>query len=138
MNLILFKFQERTKKDIKNIFTFGLTHRWAKCFASEQYLKKQTESSKFWGEQSKAEVYHLPGKDIVYFHTLFWPALLKSADFRTPTKVNVHGHVMVNGEKMSKSKGTFISAGIYLKHLSTVLTAVTMQQNSMARLMTLI
>jgi methionyl-tRNA synthetase len=86
--------------------------------ASEQYLKKQNrELSEFWGEQSKAEVYHFIGKDIVYFHTLFWPALLKSADFRTPTKVNVHGHVMVNGEKMSKSKGTFISAGIYLKHL---------------------
>ncbi len=86
--------------------------------ASEQYLKSQNrELAEFWGENSKTEVYHFIGKDIVYFHTLFWPALLKSADFRTPTKVNVHGHVMVNGEKMSKSKGTFISAGIYLKHL---------------------
>ncbi len=86
--------------------------------ASEQFLKtKGRELSEFWGEKSTAEVYHFIGKDIVYFHTLFWPALLKSADFRTPTKVNVHGHVMVNGEKMSKSKGTFISVSVYLKYL---------------------
>lgn len=71
----------------------------------------------FWAEQSKAEIYHFIGKDIVYFHTLFWPALLKSADFKSPTRVNVHGHVMVNGEKMSKSKGTFISTRVYLNHL---------------------
>lgn len=86
--------------------------------ASEQFLTlNNRQLSEFWGEDSTAEVYHFIGKDIVYFHTLFWPALLKSADFRTPTKVNVHGHVMVNGEKMSKSKGTFISAGIYAKYL---------------------
>ncbi len=86
--------------------------------ASEQYLKTQGRKlSEFWDTDSTAEVYHFIGKDIVYFHTLFWPALLKSADFRTPTKVNVHGHVMVNGEKMSKSKGTFISASVYLKYL---------------------
>ena len=85
---------------------------------TEQYLKMQNRSlSEFWGEESTAEVYHFIGKDIVYFHTLFWPALLNSANFRTPTKVNVHGHVMVNGEKMSKSKGTFISASVYLKYL---------------------
>lgn len=71
----------------------------------------------FWSEDSKTEIYHFIGKDIVYFHTLFWPALLKSADFKTPTRVHVHGHVMVNGERMSKSRGTFISARIYLNHL---------------------
>lgn len=71
----------------------------------------------FWSEKSNAEIYHFIGKDIVYFHTLFWPALLKSADFKSPTRVNVHGHVMVNGEKMSKSKGTFISTRVYLNHL---------------------
>lgn len=75
------------------------------------------ELSEFWSEKSPAEIYHFIGKDIVYFHTLFWPALLKSADFKSPTNVHVHGHVMVNGEKMSKSKGTFISAEVYLKHL---------------------
>lgn len=86
--------------------------------ASSQYLKQKNKSlEEFWGADSQAELYHFIGKDIVYFHTLFWPALLSSADFKTPTKVFVHGHVMVNGEKMSKSKGTFISAEIYLKHL---------------------
>ncbi|MEQ1723659.1 MAG: methionine--tRNA ligase subunit beta, partial [Pseudobdellovibrio sp.] len=62
-------------------------------------------------------IYHFIGKDITYFHTLFWPALLKSADFKSPTAITVHGHVMVNGEKMSKSKGTFISTRVYLNHL---------------------
>ncbi len=86
--------------------------------AAQQYLSKQgRELSEFWGKDSKTECYHFIGKDIVYFHTLFWPALLQGADFRTPTAVNVHGHVMVNGEKMSKSKGTFINARTYLNHL---------------------
>ncbi|MFN3697866.1 MAG: methionine--tRNA ligase [Pseudobdellovibrio sp.] len=86
--------------------------------AADQYLKKQGRSlDEFWGANSTAECYHFIGKDIVYFHTLFWPALLKGANFRTPTKVHVHGHVMVNGEKMSKSKGTFINTRTYLNHL---------------------
>ena len=85
---------------------------------TEQWAKKNNrELSEFWGPNSDAEVYHFIGKDIVYFHTLFWPALLKSADFRTPTAVNIHGHVMVNGKKMSKSKGTFINANTYIKYL---------------------
>jgi methionyl-tRNA synthetase len=71
-----------------------------------------------WRQGDKAEVYHFIGKDITYFHTLFWPALLKAADFRSPTQVFVHGHLMVNGEKMSKSKGTFIAARTYLNHLN--------------------
>jgi len=71
----------------------------------------------FWSANSKTEIYHFIGKDIVYFHTLFWPSFLKSVDFKTPTFINVHGHVMVNGEKMSKSKGTFISTRTYLNHL---------------------
>jgi methionyl-tRNA synthetase len=70
----------------------------------------------YWRSE-KNEVYHFIGKDIVYFHTLFWPALLKAAGFRTPNQVFVHGHLMVNGEKMSKSKGTQISARQYLNHL---------------------
>jgi methionyl-tRNA synthetase len=86
--------------------------------ATDQWAKKNNRSlDDFWGPNSPAELYHFIGKDIVYFHTLFWPALLKSADFRSPTQVNVHGHVMVNGEKMSKSKGTFIAARVYLNHL---------------------
>lgn len=70
----------------------------------------------YW-RRDDAEVYHFIGKDITYFHTLFWPALLKAADFRTPTKVHVHGFVNVNGEKMSKSKGTMVPIRVYLKHL---------------------
>ncbi|AMX04022.1 methionine--tRNA ligase [Microbulbifer thermotolerans] len=71
----------------------------------------------FWKKDSDAEVYHFIGKDIVNFHALFWPAMLHSADFRTPTKVCVHGFLTVNGKKMSKSRGTFINARNYLDHL---------------------
>ncbi|MCU0735535.1 MAG: methionine--tRNA ligase [Methylotetracoccus sp.] len=69
----------------------------------------------FWGIDSQAELYHFIGKDILYFHTLFWPAMLHYAGFRTPTKVFAHGFLTVNGEKMSKSRGTFITAESYLK-----------------------
>ena len=72
----------------------------------------------FWNKDSTAELYHFIGKDIVNFHALFWPAMLKSADFRTPTKVCVHGFVTVNGTKMSKSRGTFINSRTYLDHLN--------------------
>jgi methionyl-tRNA synthetase len=72
----------------------------------------------FWKPDSTAEVYHFIGKDIAYFHTLFWPALLHGAGFRTPTGVNCHGFLTVNGAKMSKSRGTFIQAESYLKHLN--------------------
>lgn len=63
------------------------------------------------------EICHFIGKDIMYFHALFWPALLMSASLRVPTKLFVHGFLTVNGQKMSKSKGTFITAGTYRKHL---------------------
>ena len=72
----------------------------------------------FWEKNSPTELYHFIGKDIVNFHALFWPAMLKSADYRTPTKVCVHGFVTVNGKKMSKSRGTFINARCYLDHLN--------------------
>lgn len=72
----------------------------------------------FWNKNSPTELYHFIGKDIVYFHALFWPAMLKSAEYRTPTKVCVHGFVTVNGKKMSKSRGTFINARCYLDHLN--------------------
>ena len=72
----------------------------------------------FWKNGSTTELYHFIGKDIVNFHALFWPSMLKSADFRTPTKVCVHGFVTVNGKKMSKSRGTFINARCYLDHLN--------------------
>jgi methionyl-tRNA synthetase len=71
----------------------------------------------FWAPQSEAEVYHFIGKDIVNFHCLFWPACLHAAEFRKPSGVFAHGFLTVNGTKMSKSKGTFIKAETYLKHL---------------------
>ena len=72
----------------------------------------------FWEKDSDCEVHHFIGKDIVNFHALFWPAMLSSANFRTPTKVHTHGFVTVDGLKMSKSRGTFINARNYLDHLS--------------------
>lgn len=71
----------------------------------------------FWNKDSKAELYHFIGKDIVNFHALFWPAMLEGAGLRKPTAVNVHGYLTVNGAKMSKSRGTFIKARTYLDHL---------------------
>lgn len=71
----------------------------------------------FWAKDSKAEVYHFIGKDIVYFHSLFWPAMLYGSGYRQPNSVYAHGYVTVNGAKMSKSKGTFIKARTYLDHL---------------------
>ena len=71
----------------------------------------------YWDKDSQAELYHFIGKDILYFHSLFWPAMLEGASFRKPTNVFVHGYVTVNGAKMSKSKGTFVKANTYLQHL---------------------
>ena len=71
----------------------------------------------WWRPGSDKELYHFIGKDIVYFHSLFWPAVLHGAGFRTPTAVYAHGFLTVNGEKMSKSRGTFIRARTWLEHL---------------------
>ncbi|MGV6809299.1 MAG: methionine--tRNA ligase [bacterium] len=72
----------------------------------------------FWKNDADTEVHHFIGKDIAYFHTLFWPALLHAGGFRRPTRVNCHGFLKVNGYKMSKSRGTFIQARCYLNHLN--------------------
>ena len=72
----------------------------------------------FWNENSEAELYHFIGKDIIYFHSLFWPAMLEGAGYRKPTSVYAHGFVTVNGAKMSKSKGTFIKGRTYLDYLN--------------------
>ncbi|MGA7800172.1 MAG: methionine--tRNA ligase [Gammaproteobacteria bacterium] len=71
----------------------------------------------YWGADSRHELYHFIGKDIAYFHTLFWPAMLAGAGLRTPSAVFCHGFLTVNGQKMSKSRGTFIMARTYLQHL---------------------
>ncbi|MGB4344468.1 MAG: methionine--tRNA ligase [Moraxellaceae bacterium] len=72
----------------------------------------------FWKEDSTTELYHFIGKDIVYFHALFWPAMLEGAGFRKPTAICAHGFLTVNGQKMSKSRGTFIKARTYLDSLN--------------------
>ena len=72
----------------------------------------------FWCTDSDCEVHHFIGKDIVNFHALFWPAMLKTSDFRTPTRIHTHGFVTVDGLKMSKSRGTFINARTYLDNLN--------------------
>jgi len=71
----------------------------------------------YWKPDSTTELYHFIGKDILYFHALFWPAMLEHAGFRTPTKLFAHGFLTVNGEKMSKSRGTFITARSYVDHI---------------------
>ncbi|MGC3980993.1 MAG: methionine--tRNA ligase [Steroidobacteraceae bacterium] len=73
----------------------------------------------WWKPGSPTELYHFIGKDILYFHSLFWPAVLHGAGFRTPTGVHVHGFLTINGEKMSKSRGTFITASVWREHLPT-------------------
>jgi methionyl-tRNA synthetase len=73
---------------------------------------------RFWKPDSTAEVYHFIGKDIIYFHALFWPALLFGGDFRKPTAIFAHGFLTIDGQKMSKSRGTFITARSYLNHLN--------------------
>ncbi|MYB34353.1 MAG: methionine--tRNA ligase, partial [Gammaproteobacteria bacterium] len=78
----------------------------------------ELDFDEFLEPDSKCEVYHFIGKDIARFHTLFWPAELHGADFRTPTAVWAHGFLTVNGQKMSKSRGTFITAETYLDHLN--------------------
>lgn len=87
----------------------------------EKYLtahRPDVSFDDYWSPDSTAEVYHFIGKDIVYFHALFWPAMLTGANYRTPTSLFVNGFLTVNGEKMSKSRGTFIKAETYLNHLN--------------------
>jgi methionyl-tRNA synthetase len=73
---------------------------------------------KFWNKDSDTKLYHFIGKDIMYFHALFWPAMLMGSDMRLPSEIFTHGFLTVNGEKMSKSRGTFITARKYLEHLN--------------------
>jgi methionyl-tRNA synthetase len=89
--------------------------------ASFRNLCDKTEGLEFddyWGKENDTELYHFIGKDIIYFHTLFWPAMLHGAGFRTPSAVFVHGFLTVDGTKMSKTRGTFIKARTYLDHLN--------------------
>ncbi|MBX3438239.1 MAG: methionine--tRNA ligase [Planctomycetaceae bacterium] len=82
-----------------------------------QWCQQNQESLDDWWKSPDCEVHHFIGKDITYFHTLFWPGILKTAGFSLPTFVHIHGFLTVDGEKMSKSRGTFVQAETYLKHL---------------------
>ncbi len=82
-----------------------------------EWCEKNGEDFDQWWKNPETEVHHFIGKDITYFHTLFWPAMLKTAGFNLPEKVHIHGFLTVDGEKMSKSKGTFVKAATYLNHL---------------------
>ena len=86
-------------------------------FANLAARRDDLDFDAFWGPDSKAELVHFIGKDIVYFHSLFWPAMLEGAGYRTPDTIHVHGFLTVDGEKMSKSRGTFIRARTWLDHL---------------------
>jgi methionyl-tRNA synthetase len=77
-----------------------------------------TDFNHYWGKNSTTELYHFVGKDIMYFHALFWPAILNGAGFRLPSGIFTHGFLTVNGQKMSKSRGTFIQAKQFAKHIN--------------------
>ena len=88
--------------------------------ASLKHLSEQRDDidfDEFWRPDSDVELFHFVGKDIVYFHALFWPAMLEGAGLRKPNAIFVHGFLTINGEKMSKSRGTFVTAKCYLQHL---------------------
>ncbi len=85
--------------------------------STQEWCAREGEDFDRWWRDPQTEVHHFIGKDITYFHTLFWPAMLKTAGFNLPTKVHIHGFLTVGGEKMSKTKGTFVLASTYLQHL---------------------
>jgi methionyl-tRNA synthetase len=85
--------------------------------STAEWCEKTGERFDDWWRSDDTDIVHFIGKDIVYFHTLFWPAMLKAADFPLPKRVQVHGFLTVDGEKMSKSRGTFVLARTYLEHL---------------------
>ncbi len=87
------------------------TEKWAK------ETGKAKSALDYWGPDSPSRIVHFIGKDIVYFHALFWPAVLKVANLHGPSEIKVHGHLTVNGEKMSKSRGTLVAARTYLDNL---------------------
>jgi len=82
-----------------------------------EWCKRHGERLDDWWRSPETEIHHFIGKDITYFHTLFWPAMLKTAGFQLPARVHIHGFLTVNGQKMSKRHGTFVQASTYLEHL---------------------
>ena len=85
--------------------------------STKEWCDRHGEEFDNWWKSPDTEIHHFIGKDITYFHTLFWPGMLKTAGYSLPTKVHIHGFLTVDGEKMSKTKGTFVKARTYLNHL---------------------
>ena len=85
--------------------------------AFEEYSEKNNRFEGIWNNEDKGQIYHFIGKDIAYFHSLFWPSILNGAGYRTPNGIFCHGFLTVDGKKMSKSRGTFIKASDYLNYL---------------------
>ena len=86
--------------------------------STKQYCDRTGDDFDHWWKNPDTEIHHFIGKDITYFHTLFWPAMLKVAEFTLPTKIHIHGFLTVDGRKMSKRDGTFVKAETFLKHLN--------------------
>ncbi len=86
--------------------------------STREWCERNGEQFDDWWRSNAVEIHHFIGKDITYFHTLFWPAMLKASGFSLPRKIHIHGHLTVGGQKMSKSRGTFVRAATYLKHLN--------------------
>ena len=86
--------------------------------STKQYCDRTGDDFDSWWKNPATEIHHFIGKDITYFHTLFWPAMLKVANFTLPTKIHIHGFLTVDGRKMSKRDGTFVKAETFLKHLN--------------------
>lgn len=85
--------------------------------STAEWCEQNGENFNDWWRNPETEIHHFIGRDITYFHCLFWPAMLEAARYQIPTGVHIHGFLTVDGEKMSKSKGTFVSAATYLNHL---------------------
>ena len=86
--------------------------------STKQYCDRTGEDFDGWWKDPNTEIHHFIGKDITYFHTLFWPAMLRVANFNLPEKIHIHGFLTVDGKKMSKRDGTFVKAETFLKHLN--------------------
>ena len=86
--------------------------------STKQYCDRTGEDFDGWWKDPNTEIHHFIGKDITYFHTLFWPAMLKVANFNLPEKIHIHGFLTVDGKKMSKRDGTYVKAETFLKHLN--------------------
>ncbi len=86
--------------------------------STQQWCARHGEKLADWWRAADTEIHHFIGKDITYFHTLFWPAMLQAAEYSLPAKIHIHGFLTVGGEKMSKSRGTFVRAATFLKYLN--------------------